>query len=127
MKKWSILAVAIALEVTATLALRAAIDQPLWGLLAVAGYAGAFVALSALLRLGAPIGTVYGIWAAAGVSLTAVMAAFVFAEPLTWLIAIGIALVVGGVVLVETGHGTHETVDAHAVAAPATTEAKVTR
>jgi len=112
MKKWSILAVAIALEVTATLALRAAIDQPWWGLVATAGYGGAFVALSALLRLGAPIGTVYGIWAAAGVSLTAIIAAFIFSEPFTWLIAIGIGVVVAGVVLVETGHGKPATSDA---------------
>ena len=104
MKKWLVLGGAIALEVTATLALRAAIDVPWWGILAAAGYIGAFVALSTLLRMGAPIGTIYGIWAAAGVSLTAIIAAIIFAEPFTLLIAIGIALVIAGVVLVETGH-----------------------
>ena len=61
MKNWLILAVAIVLEVAATLALRAAIDQPWWAILTVAGYAGAFVALSLLLRRGAKIGIVYGI------------------------------------------------------------------
>jgi small multidrug resistance pump len=105
-KKWLILAGAIALEVTATLALRAAIDNPWWWFLAVAGYAGAFVALSLLLRLGAPIGVVYGIWAAAGVALTAVIASVVFGEPFTVTIGFGIALVIAGVVLVETGHDT---------------------
>lgn len=106
MRKWFILAGAIALEVTATLALRAAIDNPWWWILAVAGYAGAFVALSLLLRLGAPIGVVYGIWAAAGVALTALIASLVFGEPFTLTIGIGIALVIAGVVLVETGHDT---------------------
>lgn len=106
MKKWLILAGAILLEVTATLALRAAIDNPWWSVLTVLGYAGAFVALSLLLRLGAPIGVVYGIWAAAGVALTAVIASAVFGEAFTLTIGIGIALVIAGVVLVETGHDT---------------------
>jgi small multidrug resistance pump len=105
MKNWAILVAAIVLEVAATLALRAAIDNPWWAGLTVAGYAGAFVALSALLRLGAPIGVVYGIWAAAGVALTAVLGTVLFAEPFTPLIGIGIATVIAGVVLVETGHG----------------------
>lgn len=104
MKKWLVLAGAIALEVTATLALRAAIDDPWWSVLAVTGYVGAFVGLSVLLRLGAPIGVVYGIWAAAGVALTAVIASAVFGEPFTLTIGFGIALVIAGVVLVETGH-----------------------
>lgn len=120
MKKWLILAGAIALEVTATLALRAAIDDPWWWILAVAGYGGAFVALSLLLRLGAPIGVVYGIWAAAGVALTAVIASAIFGEPFTLTIGFGIALVIAGVVLVETGH---ETPAAEAAEAAEATEA----
>ncbi|MDY0829732.1 SMR family transporter [Microbacterium sp. BG28] len=104
MKNWLILGVAIALEVTATLALRAAIDTPWWTVLTVVGYAGAFVSLSALLRRGAPIGVIYGIWAAAGVALTAVLGSVVFGEPFTILIGLGIAIVIAGVVLVETGH-----------------------
>jgi small multidrug resistance pump len=104
MRKWAILVAAILLEVAATLALRAAIDNAWWAALTVAGYAGAFVALSALLRGGTPIGVVYGIWAAAGVALTAVLGTVLFAEPFTPLIGIGIAAVIAGVVLVETGH-----------------------
>lgn len=105
MKKWLILGGAIVLEVAATLSLRGAIDNPWWAILAIAGYAGAFVALSLLLRLGAPIGVVYGIWAAAGVALTAVIASVIFGEPFTFMIGLGIAIVIAGVVLVETGHG----------------------
>jgi small multidrug resistance pump len=75
MRKTMILVGAIVLEVAATLSLRAAaVDNPWWTVLTVVGYGGAFVALSALLRMGAPIGVVYGIWAAAGVALTAVSA-----------------------------------------------------
>jgi len=110
-KKWFILSAAIMLEVTATLSLRAAIDDPWWTVLAVVGYAGAFVALSLLLRLGTPIGVVYGIWAAAGVALTAVIASVIFGEPFTFMIGLGIIIVIAGVVLVETGHGAPHTED----------------
>jgi small multidrug resistance pump len=103
-RKWLLLAAAIALEVTATLSLRAAIDDAWWLVLVVAGYGGAFAALSLLLRLGAPIGVIYGIWAAAGVALTAVVASVVFGEALTLRIGLGIACVIAGIVLVETGH-----------------------
>ncbi|WP_066039728.1 DMT family transporter [Herbiconiux solani] len=106
MRRWLLLAGAIALEVMATLSLRAAIDAPWWAVLAVVGYGGAFVALSMLLRMGTPIGVVYGIWAAAGVALTAVLGSIVFGEPFTFLIGLGIGIVIVGVVLVETGHGT---------------------
>ena len=109
MKKWTLLAVAIAAEVAAALSLRAAIDTPWRSALAVAGYVGAFIALAALLRAGAPIGVVYGIWAAAGVALTAVFGTVLFDEPFTLLIGIGIAFVIAGVVLVETGSHSDET------------------
>ncbi|TDT33949.1 DMT family transporter [Naumannella halotolerans] len=104
MRKWLILAGAIAMEVVATMALRAAIDNPWWAILTVACYGGAFVSLAMLLRMGAPIGLIYGIWAASGVALTAVLASVIFGEPFTLTIGIGIAIVVTGVVLVETGH-----------------------
>lgn len=104
MRKWVILGGAIVLEVAATLALRATVDNSWWAVLTVAGYLGAFVALSALLRMGVPIGVVYGIWAAAGVALTAILGTVLFAEPFTPLIGLGIATVIAGIVLVETGH-----------------------
>ena len=106
MRKWSILAIAILLEVAATLALRAAIDQPWWAIVTVVGYLGAFVSLAALLRMGTPIGVVYGIWAASGVALTAIVASLLFAEPFTPAIGVGIAVVIAGVLLVESGHKT---------------------
>lgn len=109
MKNWLILGGAILLEVTATLSLRGAIDNIWWAAPAVAGYAGAFIALSLLLRRGASIGVVYGIWAAAGVALTAVMASLVFDEAFTFMIGLGIAIVIAGVVLVETGHNKQQT------------------
>ncbi|MFF5235459.1 DMT family transporter [Dactylosporangium sp. NPDC000521] len=103
MHKWLLLTAAILLEVTGTLSLRAALDHPGWYVLVACGYIGAFVALSYLLRLGVGVGVAYGIWAAAGVALTAVLAAVIFGDPLTGVMALGIALVIGGVLCVEIG------------------------
>ena len=55
------------------------------------------------LALGLGIGVAYGIWAASGVALTAVASKFLFKEPFTWVMALGIALIIGGVLLVELG------------------------
>jgi small multidrug resistance pump len=102
-KKWLYLAGAIGSEVTGTLALRAATDDGGWIALVVAGYVVAFVLLSAVLREGMAIGVAYGIWAATGVSVTAIMAAILFDEPLTWVMGLGFAVIVAGVLLVELG------------------------
>jgi small multidrug resistance pump len=102
-RTWVLLAGAVLSEVSATLALRAATDDPAWFTVVVTGYAAAFVLLAAVLRAGMSIGVAYGLWAATGVTLTAVAAAFLFAEPLTPVMGAGIALVVAGVLLVELG------------------------
>jgi small multidrug resistance pump len=49
------------------------------------------------------IGVAYGIWAATGVVLTALLAIPLFGERLTWVMGLGIAVIVGGVLLVEFG------------------------
>ncbi len=103
MSKWTMLAVAIVSEVVATLALRAALDDRGWFVIVAAGYLVAFALLSAVLAAGMPVGVAYGIWSASGVVLTAVLAAIVFSDPLTFRIGLGIAAVIGGVLLVELG------------------------
>ena len=103
MKKWVPLFAAILLEVTATLSLRAAVDHPAWYTLVTVGYLGAFAALSMALRAGLGVGVAYGIWAATGVVLTAVLAALIFDDALTATMGVGIALVIAGVLCVELG------------------------
>lgn len=103
MKRWLVLGAAVVVEVTATLALKASLEEPWWLVVVVLGYAASFVLLALCLRLGAPIGTTYGIWGAAGVVLTAVSAAVVFDEALTRVMVIGIALIVIGVLAIELG------------------------
>jgi small multidrug resistance pump len=103
MRKWLYLAAAIAFEVTATLALRAANDHGAWTAVAVAGYLLSFGLFSVTLRDGMAIGVAYGIWAASGVTLTALLAVPLFGDGLTWVMGLGFAVIVGGVLLVELG------------------------
>lgn len=103
MKKWIFLTLAILLEATATLSLKAALEAPALYAVVVAGYAAAFLCLFQALRDGMSLGVGYGIWAACGVALTAVLSAVIFHEPLTLPMGIGVAAVMGGVLLVEIG------------------------
>lgn len=102
-KKWLLLITAILTEVSATLSLRAALDHPAWYVVVVGGYLAAFTALSFVLREGMGLGVAYGIWGATGVVLTAVFATFLFGDPLTATMGVGITLVIGGVLCVELG------------------------
>lgn len=103
MRPWLWLAGAIGTEVCATLALRAAGDHPAWYVLVVVGYVASFVLLAGVLRHGMSIGVAYGIWAASGVTLTALAASLLFDEPLTPVMGIGFLAIVAGVVMVEIG------------------------
>ena len=107
-RRWALLAAAISSEVTATLALRASQDRGAWLVLVVAGYLASFVFLTLVLRAGIPVGVAYGIWGAAGTAATAVLAAAVFADPLTWPIVVGIGLIIVGVLFVELGSHAEE-------------------
>ncbi|MEV0584455.1 SMR family transporter [Nonomuraea sp. NPDC050310] len=107
MKKWWLLSAAILLEVAATLSLRAALDNPVWFGIVAAGYAGAFVTIAFVLRLGMGVGVAYGIWAASGVALTAILSSILYGDALSTMTGVGIALVIGGVLCVELGSRAH--------------------
>ena len=100
---WPALGGAIISEVSATLALRQALNQPGFYVMVGIGYALAFILLSLTLKAGMPLGVAYGLWGALGVALTAVLSMLVFGEPITVLVALGIALIMAGVLLVEVG------------------------
>lgn len=102
-----LLAIAIVVEVAATLSLRASQDHSAWLVVVAAGYTGAFVLLTLVLRAGLSIGVAYGIWGAMGTAGTAVLAAAIFGDPFTIPIVLGIALIIAGVLCVELGsrHG----------------------
>ena len=102
--QWLFLIAAIAFEVIATVSLRvAAKGRSAFYAVTALGYLIAFSFLTLALNEGMGLGVAYGIWAASGVALTAILSKLLFDEPFTWIMAAGIALVVGGVLLVELG------------------------
>lgn len=112
MTRWLLLLAAIVCEVTASLSLKAALDQPLLYLLVAAGFTAAFAFLAMVLRRGMGIGVAYGIWSATGVVLTTTLSSVIYDETVTGLMGVGIALIIGGVLLVELG--SHESAPAEA-------------
>ncbi|MFJ4253226.1 DMT family transporter [Microbacterium sp. NPDC090003] len=103
---WVLLVLAIASEVTATLSLRASegLRRRRWIPVIVVGYVAAFSLLGAILAMGMPVGVAYGIWAAAGVAITAVMGRILFQDHFSAMMAAGVALIAVGVALIEFGH-----------------------
>ncbi|CAI7614547.1 unnamed protein product [Penicillium discolor] len=100
---WLFLIGAIVFEVVGTLSLRMAVDKKRWYVGVAVGYVLAFTMLSLALAGGMALGVAYGIWAASGVALTAILSKFLFKEPFTWLMGLGIVLIVGGVLCIELG------------------------
>ena len=93
---WVYLVGAILFEVVGTLSLRvAATGTRRMYAVVLAGYVASFVLLSLVLHEGVGIGVAYGIWTAVGVALTAVLSRWLFSEPLTRLMLLGIALIAG--------------------------------
>ncbi|MBY0289490.1 MAG: multidrug efflux SMR transporter [Mycobacteriaceae bacterium] len=100
---WLALAGAILVEVVATLSLRASdgFRKRAWIAPIITGYLLSFYLLYVSLGLGMPVGIAYGVWSACGIALVAVIARFLFNEPLTPMMALGIVLIVGGVLTIE--------------------------
>lgn len=99
------LAGAIVSEVVATMSLRASegFSKPQYTVLVAVGYIAAFIALSSALQRDLPLGVAYGVWAAAGVALVAVLSVPVFGESLSAIQGVGIVLVIAGVLALELG------------------------
>lgn len=98
------LALAIAFEVAATLALKAvSASHKAWIILVFLGYPASFVMLAFTLREGMTIGIAYGIWTACGLALTSIFGFLIFKEKLHRLSYLGIAIIAFGVYLVEAG------------------------
>ena len=90
-------------EVTGTLALRGALDHSWLYAVTAAGEIASFYLLVKVLQAGMPLGVAYGVWSALGVAATAVLSSLLFDEAFTGVMVVGLALIVGGVVLVENG------------------------
>lgn len=104
------LAVAIVAEVIATNALKASdgFTKLVPSLVVVIGYGAAFYLLALVLKT-IPVGLAYAIWAGLGIILVALVAAVMFRQIPDLPGAIGMALIVAGVVVISafsktTGH-----------------------
>jgi small multidrug resistance pump len=102
---WLALAGAIGVEVFGTLGLRASdgLRRKAWIGPVVVAYLTSFYLLWLTLRFGMPIGIAYGVWTACGVALVALFARYLFRDPLTTKMMIGIALIAAGVLTIELG------------------------
>lgn len=104
------LAISIVAEVVATSALKASDGfSKLWpSVIVVVGYGIAFHFLALTLKT-IPVGVAYAIWAGAGVTIVAIVGWLLFGQKLDAPAIIGMAMIVGGVVIMQafsktTGH-----------------------
>lgn len=104
-----LLAAAIACEVFGTTCMKASngFTLPVETALFAMGYIACFIFLTFALK-GIPLGIAYGIWSGVGVATTAIIGVLVFGDPFNWVIVAGIALIIGGVVLLETSQDADE-------------------
>ena len=103
--EWLLLAGAILSEVTATISLKLSdgFSKLVPSVIVVVGYVCAFLLLSQVLKRGMSIGVAYGIWAAVGVALVALVGALFLGDSLTLVQVGGLVLVGGGVLALELG------------------------
>jgi small multidrug resistance pump len=102
------LGVAIASEVLGTSLLKTSEGfSRVWPTVAcLVAYAGSFLALSVALARGMQVGVGYAVWSGLGTTLIVVIGALFLHEPVTVAKALGVALVIAGVVVLNLG-GAH--------------------
>jgi len=112
MKGYITLATAIIGEIfgTSMLKLSEGFTKLLPSLGFIVGMGIAFYALSLCLNY-LPLGTAYAIWSGVGTAATALIGLLVFHEPFNVLMIVGIILIIGGVVFLNTSKGVSQAVD----------------
>ena len=102
------LAGAIIFEVTGTMLLPVSqnFTRLLPSVVLIAAYSLSFYLLTYAIR-DIPIAIVYASWAGLGVFLVALLSLTFYGQALPWQAVLGLALIVGGVVLVNTYSGAH--------------------
>jgi small multidrug resistance pump len=101
-----LLALAIASEVAATVALRSThgYSRPLPLLVVILGYGAAFFLLGLVLR-SIPVSVAYAVWSAVGTAAIAVIGMAILGEPVTALKVASLALIIAGVVGLNVAGG----------------------
>lgn len=102
MSAYGLLAVAIIAEVIATTALKASNGFSRLGpsLLVIVGYGLAFWLLTLVMRT-VPVGVAYAIWSGAGIVLVTLLAALFYRQLPSLTVLLGMALIIGGVVIIQ--------------------------
>ncbi|MDA7424235.1 DMT family transporter [Thalassococcus lentus] len=97
-----ILILAVAAETIGTTALQAsqAFTRPLPSLLVVVAYAAAFYLLGHALKY-FPVGVAYAIWSGLGIVLIAAIGFVVFGQKLDWPAMLGLAMILGGILVIH--------------------------
>jgi small multidrug resistance pump len=97
---WILLTGAIASEVVATASLKLSngLTRPVPSVVVAVGYLLSFVLLAQALKLQLQVSVAYAIWSGVGTAAITVIGILLLHEPLTAGKALGIALVIGGVV-----------------------------
>lgn len=102
MNAWLLLALAILAEVIGTSALKASMgfSRPWPSVVVVSGYGAAFYFLSLALRQ-IPVGVAYAVWSGTGTVLITLIGVLAFRQKIDAAGAIGIALIVAGVLVLN--------------------------
>lgn len=111
MSPWAKLAIAILLEVGATISLRQSdnFSNLWWSAAMVTGYLGSFWFLAQITDQ-LEIGTIYAIWSGAGTAVIAALGVALFDEKVSVLRVCGVLLIVLGVIALNlggSGEGSH--------------------
>ncbi|WP_371786450.1 DMT family transporter [Streptosporangium subroseum] len=106
---WLILAGAILAEVLATTALKLSdgFAHKGWTIVVVVGYVAAFILLARALKLQMEVGTAYAVWAGAGTAVIAAIGVLFLGETINLAKVVGIALIIGGVMVLNLAGGAH--------------------
>jgi small multidrug resistance pump len=105
MLAWLLLLTAIGVEVSATAALPRtdSFHQPGWTAFVLVGYAASIWLLTVVIRH-IPVSVTYAIWSGLGTAGIAVVGAVLLGESMDWLKVLAIAMVIGGVLILNL-HG----------------------
>lgn len=103
-KGYLLLAVSIVFEIVATVSLKLSqgftVLEP--SIVVVVGYVVSFGVFVVVLKT-VPLGVAYGIWGGTGTVATTILGHFLFGDPFSLFTALGVALAIGGIVLIAQG------------------------
>lgn len=103
-KHYVLLGFSVIVEVCGTTAMKLSngFSDPLFTLVTIAAYTFSFSIFIVILRY-FQLGLAYGIWGGAGTVLTTLIGIMAWGEPFTLYTGLGVAMVIGGIILLNAG------------------------